>query len=129
MKVYPPPPHNTFECGDCKEVKPVHTDGGTGYGIDPHTNQYVCYACCGVRDLTDMHDKGKALLYLSTDNLTVTNWPNTLRFPIDRKRKGRHNIAGTRLDVWFKDDQGQQWHGVVYGRWTEVVHCTRSKTN
>lgn len=73
-----------------------------------------------------MDKHGKTTLYLS--NGEVTNWPGTLRFPLWSSKRGRHNIAGTRKDVWFKDGSGNMWHGVQYGEFTQICHCKRLKS-
>jgi hypothetical protein len=56
----------------------------------------------------------------------VTNWPNTLSFPVQRITHDGHNIAGKRYDVWFYGPDGYVWHGVQYGETTQIVHCKRS---
>ena len=71
-----------------------------------------------------MTEHGRIMLYLS--NGEVMNWPGTLRFPA-HVRKGRHNIAGSRYDVWFAGPDGFQWHGVQYGDNTQICHCKRTK--
>ncbi len=114
-----------FICTDCKEEK-VHINsnncGGTGYAIDKQGNK-ICYECCAIRDINDMIATGQATLYLtiagkdaSCPNWPVlTNWPGTLKFTVERRKKGLHNFAGQRIDVWFNDYNGDKWHGVVYG--------------
>lgn len=130
----------TFKCMDCKETKPVHTDGGTGYART-RAGRKVCYACCAVRDVKDMQRTGRAVLYLTRKANVgeglgymhswqphlweVTNWPGTLRFTVAQLRKGHHNIAGERVDVWFHDSNGTTWHGVQLGSNTQIVRCKR----
>jgi len=58
---------------------------------------------------------------------TLTNWPGTLRFDPHYIKKGRHNIAGTRYDVWFPGPDGHIWHGINYGENTQITHCKRTK--
>ena len=120
-----------FVCADCGEEK-VHVNpngcGGTGYGVGPN-GEKVCYTCCGKRDSAEMTAQGRAVLYLTVreGKPVVTNWPGTLTLPVRAFRKGRHNIAGVREDVWFTGPDGREWHGVCYGRNTQLCHCKRLK--
>lgn len=128
---------DSFKCSKCGEVKPVHKDGGTGYGLFGKSKRKVCYACCAELDKLDMVKTGKALLYLShhcglqpanalplPQVWTVSNWPGTLKFNA-HVRVGAHNIAGKRYDAWFKDHTGRNWHGVTIGDNTQICHCRR----
>jgi hypothetical protein len=76
-----------------------------------------------------MECTGRATLYLASTkerNPDITNWPGTLRFRAFAVLKGRHNIAGTRYDVYFRVN-GAEWHGVQYGENTQILHCKRTK--
>jgi hypothetical protein len=119
----------TFKCTVCKKTLPIMTSGGTGYGRDPKTNRMVCYECCGKRDAEEMKTAKRFTLYLSIDKenglAKVTNWPGTLSMKVREMRTGRHNIAGSRCDVWFYSPDGSLWHGVQYGEWTQICHCQR----
>lgn len=128
-------PHTTiFDCTRCGQHI-EHTDTlTTGYGTNAQ-GEKVCFVCCGILDKAKMHDTGKATGYLvkTTDqsNLPlwkVTNWPGTLSYTVKYQRKGHHNIARTRQDVWFEDEHGHNWHGVQYGNMTQLCHCKRLKT-
>lgn len=114
----------------------VSSGFSTGYGIDNETGDHYCYECCGKRDREQMIRDGKTVLYLvrAAEGMPtgkfvysskVTNWPNTLSFNCG-VRKGRHNIAGTRYDVWFKCNN-ENWYGVTYGENTEICRCRRLK--
>ncbi len=116
---------NNFTCHTCKKTKPMQKNGGTGYGVDNGNNK-ICYACCGKQDLEQMETRGKATLYLGVGR--VTNWPDTLSFIVQGSKKGKHNIAGVRYDVWFYDANGREWHGVTYGDNTQICHCRRLKS-
>ena len=119
---------------DCGHAPTPQKPGscGTGYGTDS-AGKTACYECCAEQDRKQMREDGRITLYLSPDleinpqAWKVTNWPGTLRFPVGRLHKGRHNIAGTRYDVWFMFDN-QTWHGVQYGENTQVCHCKRVKS-
>ena len=126
----------TFYWVDCRKRKPVQTEGGTGYAILRDSDSKVCYVCVAERDRKAMVETGHGNnlpLYLSKGNdgkWKVGNWPSTLTFPLmgdGHPRKGTHNIAGTRYDVWFVGPDGYVWHGVQYGEWTQVVHAKRTK--
>ena len=119
-----------FKCSDCGKVKPVQTEGGTGYGYYPENNRPICYACCAIRDKESMMETGRGLLYLVGEwplEIEVVNWPGTLRFKPHYWRKGSHNIARTRYDVWFTGPDGKPWHGTQYGEMTQICRCRRIK--
>lgn len=108
-------------CTLCNAVF-VPTEGTTGYGVTPE-NEKICFACCGKRDAENMQATGKATLYY--DGTKVSNWPGTLTFVPYGVRKGRHNIARERIDLYFWDKFGRAWHGVQYGSNTQLIHCKR----
>jgi len=108
---------------DCGHELAQYVEGVTGYGKDSEGKRY-CYACCAQRDREQMARDGRITLYLTGS--TLSNWPGTLNFTVQKVRVGRHNMAGKRYDVWFKVD-GEQWHGVQYGDNTQLCHCKRSK--
>ena len=96
-------------CIDCKkEIIPPDPKVSccTGYGcIGNNRKRKICYDCCGKRDYVEMIKTGKATLYLSfnetSETWQATNWPGTLKFNIGPRKLGKHNIGGTRVDVWF----------------------------
>lgn len=57
----------------------------------------------------------------------LTNWPGTLCYKATSIRKGHHNIAGSRVDVWFVGPDKHVWHGAQYGDNTQLCHCRRTK--
>ena len=114
---------------DCGHEPSPHEDFTTGYGIDKDDKKH-CWACCAARECAAMIETGKAMLYLTMDKgrkWHVTDWPGHLVFKVSSYRKGRHNIASTRIDVWFRGPDGHTWHGVQYGENTEIVHCRRTR--
>ena len=142
----------TFICNTCHETKPIQKEGGSGYGEDSAGNKH-CYDCCGETDRRDMAAGKPMCLYLSgsitpgQEDRTVSqtllwnpgmqrtewvpkwilsNWPGTINIPIHFVRKGRHNIARVRYDVWFRF-AGRAWHGVQYGNDTQICHCKTIK--
>ena len=132
----------SFTYADCAAVKSISTQGGTGYAVT-NDGSKICYACCAVRDRANMIRTGKATLYLTMssscdvpgqlvparEHVAVSNWSDTLRFPIHTPiKRGKHNIAGIRYDVWFTGPDGEPWHGVTYGRNTQICHCRRIKS-
>ena len=84
----------------------------------------VCYVCCAINDSEYMTNHNKIDLYLCkhNDGWKVTNWPGSLQINVNTPKKGKHNIANNRYDVWFKF-AGKFWHGVQYGDWTQICHC------
>lgn len=113
-----------LDCGH----EPTKTNGfGTGYGTDKDGKTH-CYQCCANLDREQLTRDGAGMLYLSKDDQgwKVGNWPGTLEFRTGTPRKGRHNIARTRYDVWFRFD-GSLWHGVQYGEMTQVCHVKRTR--
>jgi hypothetical protein len=138
---------NSFTCVKCGQTKPIQTEGGTGYGVDSQKNK-ICYDCCAILDREQMIQQGRTTLYLvkryydeankqwrsepvnaSEKNPAfryfVTNWPGTLSFKCHCSRMGNHNIASERIDVWFRDKSIGAWHGVHYGRSSDLVYCKR----
>ena len=122
---------------DCGHTPSKHNDCSTGTA---HTagGKEICWECCAIADKQTMIAEGNSRnlpLYLTHDAFLhgskftlgkVTNWPSTLVFTCNVK-KGKHNIAGSRYDVWFTGPDGKQWHGVQYGEWTQVCHCKQTK--
>lgn len=90
-----------------------------GYGMTSE-GLTICYECCAKQDESYMKRHGKIDLYWNGEH--VTNWPRTLKFKPYAISKGKHNIARTREDVWFKFNS-KVWHGVQYGEMTQVCHC------
>lgn len=123
----------TFECVDCKQVKPVHINGSTAYAVLPDTTR-VCYTCCGERDKRDMEAGKPTVLYVTVNatdsgrgpNAVVSNWPGTLKIPCGAKVSKRGGGFGCqRTDVWFSY-AGFNWHGVNRGD-NDVVRCRTIK--
>lgn len=126
-------PTVAFVCADCGETKP--TGGlhgiGTGYARDDKDN-LICYQCCGKRDEAALREDGNGILYLTMERgkqAHVSNWPGTLKRHVLNVRKGDHNMARYRYDVWFTmPDDKMLWHGVTYGDNTQICHVRRTKT-
>ncbi len=100
----------------------------TGYGSNAKGERF-CYDCCAEQTRADMRRTGRATLCLDLMKGEVTDWAGRLRFDLYGRRVGRHNIAGTRYDVWFHGPEGLQWHGVTYGGMTQLCHCKRLKAS
>ena len=116
-----------FLCAKCSSKVPISYSGDMGYGyLSPFTtlDDRICYPCMARYELDDLLSTGKGLLYLG--KYTVTDWTGTLSLPITYQKKGRHNIAGTRYDVWFRVG-AEKWYGVQYGENTQLIHCKRMK--
>lgn len=120
-----------FDCADCKQHKSHTSELTTGYATFGDSDDKVCFECCGKRDADSMAEHGKATMYLTGANESqgwahVSNWPGTLQIRVRRIRKGRHNIAGCRYDVWFAF-QGAEWHGTQFGDNTQICRVKRLK--
>lgn len=90
----------------------------------------ICYPCAAKDEEAYMTERGRITLYWDDQKHAVTNWSGHLSFiTILGRAFGRHNIAGCRMDVWFRDHQQRDWHGVLYGRNTQLLHCKRLKKN
>jgi len=127
------PKSNAFTCSVCKRHLPGNPPGHftLGYARKGPKGPKVCYDCCAMKDAEWMCDKGHITLYLdeSSSRWWVTNWPGSLAFPSSMQSShGRHNISGTRSDVWFRGPDGFMWWGVSYGdNDTQTCHCRRTK--
>lgn len=113
-------------CTKCQK-ECVPTGCTTGYGRNDK-GEAICFECCADLDREEMAETGRITLYLNHYGTrgVVSNWPGTLKFPC-MVQQGRHNLAGTRYDVWFRDEAGRNWWGVQYGEFTQITHCKRLK--
>lgn len=103
---------------------------GTGYASDGKGN-ITCYECIGTQDTTEMVTAPigtRFTMYLTeTDGQKyVQNWPGTLKRKIQYHTNGRHNIAGTRVNVWFSIN-GEKFFGTTYGKNTQLCHIRKIK--
>ena len=120
----------SFKCQSCHRELPIPREGGgTGYAL--YGGKRICYECAGKRETKEIGKKvagSKHLFYLTKKDgkYVVTNWPSTIRYTVTAMRKGRHNIAGERVDVWFQDHLGRKWHGVQIGD-NEILRAKRLK--
>lgn len=127
-----------FQCNNGFVTKEGSIGTGYGYNKDGHK---ICYACCGENDKNELQNMKlgeKTCLYLSVKdnhenkmkfgqtycvgNATVTNWPGTYKKSVGVK-KGFHNIAGVRYDIWFTEGKNY-FHGVRYGSDSEICYIT-----
>jgi len=124
------------KCTDCEIVLS---------SIYAHTpdNKRVCRECAGARIRAEMVKSGRITLYLifrpqevpdyqkgvhyRNRGWYVTDWAGSpsMVFPATI-HKGRHNIARTRYDAWFRGPDGYIWHGLQYGENTQICHCRRT---
>ncbi len=122
---------DTFHCDGCaRDIDRPKSPGGVGYGV-AEDGRVICYVC-GAQEtrarMADPTSDGREILYLVRDgpDWIVTDWPGKLRFPVGVSKTGRHNMAGSRIDVWFHGPDGRTWWGVQYGENTQVIHCRRT---
>ena len=128
----------TFTCSMCNNTFPVQKSGGTGYAVTSNDKK-ICYNCCAEIDKREMDELVKKVnnkekvtsffLYLTNNNSQISNWSGILKYNILRTRTGKHNIARIRIDAWFKDHSGHLWHGVQYGKNTDIIRCKPLKGN
>ena len=118
-----------FQCGG-EFIR--NYDFDTGYGVNREGHR-ICFKCCGENDrkeLENMKIGERTSLYLILDGDTVggwgrakvSNWPNSYVKHCNYK-KGSHNLAGVRYDVWFTEGKNY-FHGVRYGRDSEICYVT-----
>jgi hypothetical protein len=131
-----------FRCGDCGAEKPVFNNYQTNYFYLSGTDVPLCADCSANHQKQTMINTGKACLYLvfnpnevpdfnpqihcCNHGWSVIDVSGKLRFKAS-VHKGRHNIARTRYDVWFRGPDGWWWYGVTYGDNTQICHCRRTK--
>lgn len=113
---------------DCGHEPSPHSEYTTGTA---HTTdgREVCWDCAAILELADMNKFGRASLYLvkRDDGLHITNWTGKLDYKVTSSKTSRHNLGGTRTDVWFKSG-GQNWHGYQIGNFSQIAHCRRIKS-
>ena len=81
-----------------------------------------------------MAHAGIAVLYLlyrpgavsQGERYQVGTWDGSHKWNVSQFRKGRHNMAGSRLDVWFTGPDGKTWHGCNLGD-NDIVRCRANK--
>jgi len=114
---------------DCGHAPTPNAGIGTGYATTQH-EKTLCYDCAAAAQRDKMESDGKISLYLTMnkngDN-EITDWTGRLKFRTRLVRKGRHNFARVRYDVWFTVG-GQPWWGVQYGDDHQIIHCKRIKS-
>jgi hypothetical protein len=120
-----------FRCADCGQVKPVHTDGGTGYATAPNDkpNGLICYECCAIRDRAEMKQRGIATLYYTREigkGEQIGNWPGTLTFRVLTSRRFNHPFASEAYLGEFLGPDGELWRFRNIGD-NQIAHCRRAK--
>lgn len=124
---------SNFICKLCRRDLPMAVNNQRAFGEMPGGAR-VCPECLGRIDAVDMAMKGVAALWLvivddskpedDRARYEVRNYFGTLRFPIMRYNKGKHNIADVQQTVDFIGPDEGEWYGRVVGD-TQVVHCRR----
>jgi len=93
------------------------------YGIDNHGHK-ICFVCCGKIDMKRFKTAkvgDKDYLYYNHETNTISNFPGTFKIAGGCHTHGKHNIARTRIDIWFKVGD-THFHGVQYGENTQILH-------
>lgn len=116
-----------IECGTChSDILPAEKSSlGVGFAVTDDGSK-VCYSCCAEQDKIFMRRSGYVYLYLNEEKKCLTNWPGSLSINVFQIKKGKHNIARIRTDVWFVFE-GFIWHGVQLGYSNEIARCKRTK--
>ena len=115
-----------FKCSQCGQNKVHESDFSTGYGKDKDGN-IICYDCCGKNDASELINLpigGKAIQYW--DGKNIKNWPSSLVIAPYYTKKGKHNIAGTREDIYFRFG-GFNFHATQYGNISQIAHIKKIK--
>lgn len=115
---------HTFFCTKCEKEKTHESDISTGYGTDKDGNK-ICFDCCGIDDannLTNLKKGDKYILYWDGQN--IINWPSSLKIKPYSVKKGKHNMARTRDDIYFKFN-GFNFHAVQYGSNSQIAHIKK----
>lgn len=112
---------------DCGHMESDHSSFTRGYG-ENNEGKRLCWDCCAKAEREYMRTNGKNTLYLVKRNgqYFVTDWTGKVEFRVTSYSTSRHNIGGTRTDVWFKFEN-QTWHGYQIGDFNQICHCKRNK--
>lgn len=102
-------------CIDCGSVLVPMTDGPTGIAYTA-ANEPMCYPCADKRQIAQLTERAPMLVYMSSDERTLTTWTGGKLATITRVRKARNNFGGT-LRYYFRatDVHGAAWHGTSPG--------------
>ena len=80
-----------------------------------------------MRDMITQAEPGdKVALYLQRSSYNMRVVHGMLEYRVRVYVRGKHNLARTRMDVWFKDHLGNWWWGVAYGD-GQLCHCRKLK--
>jgi|CXWK01.1.fsa_nt_gi hypothetical protein len=115
-----------FTCFQCGQNKTHESPVSTGYGRDKNDNK-ICFDCCGINDakeLTEMPIGAKTVQYW--DGKNIINWPSSLKITPYYTTKGRHNMARTREDIYFRFN-GFNFHATQYGNNSQIAHIRKTK--
>ena len=115
-----------FKCSQCGQDKKHESPVSTGYGTDKTGNK-VCFECCGINDAKELNELpiGAKIVHY-WDGKNIVNWPSSLVIAPYYTHKGKHNMAGTREDIYFKFN-GANFHAVQYGNFSQIAHIRKTK--
>lgn len=106
-----------FKCGHCGAVKPVRTNGGTGYGYATHESETpVCYECLDQLQIEELKNRNKRVLGYVGDGI-ITTWTGGKLMTITRSRPcelTRHSYMHSRrsyMSIHAVDVHGGHWAG------------------
>lgn len=123
-----------IRCERCGNViEPEEGSISTGYGKDIG-NRITCYSCCAEADKAALFNAklGETFYYYYTEpedykHGTVSNWPGSLKINAYYHKEGRHNLAGKRIDFWFKYKGNLFWGYVLNPDFNQVARIKRIK--
>lgn len=116
----------TVKCSKCKNVC-IANGISTGYGINQQ-NKKVCFDCCAKEDKENLLNSkiGDKFTFYYSDSY-ISNWPGTLKIPVQYIRNNKHNWYGVkRVDVWFTFE-GLRFWGLHVGSSHQLITVTRIK--
>lgn len=104
-----------FLCDDCKTIKPVQTNGGTGYAYMPNSDKPICYNCADKRQIEDLKDRSKSF-YAYLGKGVVTTWTGGKLMTVKWSRR----CELTRRSNWHSRESYVSIHAVDVhgGHWT-----------
>jgi len=128
-----------FTCVRCnKTISIIPGNIGTGYAYNEQREK-VCYTCCAEIEKEFMRKHGRIQLFMNINDHPkkawgypygiagrVTNWAESLSFPVLQINISRHNFARVRYDGHFVFE-GYYWHVFKCGDNTDICHCKKTK--
>lgn len=107
----------SFRCACCHSVKPVQSNGGTGYAVTPQ-GELICYDCADVRQREDLKDRSKPFVaYVDSAGKLITTWTGgvlariTQSWPCQLTRRSNWHDSKSYKCIRATDVHGGKWFG------------------